>query len=97
LKADDADAKFNRDFVKRRLEEAKDQQKQNSPQEKLEPSEEAKKAKQRAEEAVSRRAYNEALQIMEAQLAKDPTTKYYDDFITRLREVTGVQSSTKSN
>jgi Ca-activated chloride channel family protein len=97
LKADDVDAKFNRDFVKQRLEEAKEQQKQNSPQEKIEPSEEAKKAKQRADEAVIRRAYSEALQIMEAQLAKDPTTKYYDDFITRLREVTGVQSNSKSN
>jgi Ca-activated chloride channel family protein len=97
LKADDVDAKFNRDFVKRRLEEANDQKKQDSPQEKIEPSEEAKKAKQMADEAVKRRGYSEALQIMEAQLAKDPTTKYYDDFITRLREVTSVQSTTKSN
>jgi len=93
LNPQDADAKYNHEFVKKRLEELKQQQK-NQPQN-IQPSEEAKKAKAAADEAVRRREYAGALEIMQKQLDKDPTTAYYGDFIQRLKEVTGVQDTTK--
>lgn len=88
----DMDAKFNYEFVKKRLEELKQQQKQQNNPDKLEPSEEAKKAKAEADEAVRRRDYAKALEIMEAHLKRDPTTQYYADYIQRLREVNHVQA-----
>ncbi len=96
LSPQDADAKFNYEFVKKRLEELKQQQQQqkNQPNEN-QPSEAAKKAKAEADEAVRRREYAKALKIMEKQLEQDPTTSYYADYIQRLKEVNSVQESTK--
>ena len=94
LNPQDADAKFNYEFVKKKLEELKQQQKKDQPQN-IQPSEAAKKAKAEADEAVRRRQYARALQIMETQLKEDPTTGYYGDFIQKLKEVTGVQDSAK--
>ena len=56
LNPQDADAKFNYEFVKQKLEELKQQQ-QNQPS-KIEPSEAAKRAKAEADEAVRRKEYS---------------------------------------
>ena len=91
LNAQDEDAKFNRDFVKKKIEELKQQQQKKNDQGKPpEPSEAAKKAKAEADAAVQRHEYAKALEIMEEQLSKDPTTQAFSDYIQRLREVTGV-------
>ena len=95
LNPQDADAKFNHEFVKKRLEELKQQQQQKNEQRNIQPSEEARKAKAEADKAVREREYSKALQIMETQLAKDETTAHYADYIQRLKEVTGVQDSDK--
>jgi tetratricopeptide (TPR) repeat protein len=95
LDANDEDARFNRDFVTKKLEELKKQQSQNNQQKNIEPSEAAKKAKAEADQAISRREYPRALEIMTKQLEQDPTTAYYNDFIQRLKEVNGVQESAK--
>ena len=95
LNAQDADAKNNLEFVKRKLEELKqEQQKQDQKKPPVKPSEEAKQAKAKADEAVARRAYDKALEIMEDQLKRDATTQYYADYIKRLHEVTNVQTNT---
>ena len=96
LNPQDADAGFNYEFVKRRLEELKQQQQQqkNQPNQ-IQPSEAAKKAKSEADEAVRHREYAKALKIMEEQLEQDSTTSYYTDYIQRLKEVNGVQETTK--
>jgi Ca-activated chloride channel family protein len=87
----DTDAKFNLEFVRRKLEELKQQQEQQSQDSKPpEPSPEARAAKARADEAVRRRDYKTALEIMETQLKKDPTTSAYSDYIERLKGITGV-------
>ena len=92
LNKQDPDAKYNYEFVKKKLEELKQQQQQKQDQQKPpDPSEEAKKAKAEADEAVKRREYAKALEIMETQLKKDPTTAAYSDYIQRLKEITGVQ------
>lgn len=96
LNSADADAKFNYEFVKKKLDELKQQQqKQQNKQNNIEPSEDAKRAKAEADGAVSRREYAKALEIMETQLNKDPSTQYYSDYIQRLKEVNGVQDSVK--
>ncbi len=93
LNTNSADAEFNYEFVKHRLEELKQQQQsQPDQQPPPEPSEEAKQAKAAADEAVRRRDYRRALDIMENQLQRDPTTRYYSDYIERLREVNGVET-----
>jgi Ca-activated chloride channel family protein len=94
LNTNNADARFNFEFVKQKLEELKQQQQQQQePQKPPYPSEEAKKAKAAADEAVRRREYRQALEIMENQLQHDPTTSYYSDYIERLKEVNGVKDS----
>ncbi len=96
LNSQDADAKFNRDFVKKKLEELKQQQQQKKDQQKPpDPSEAARKAKAEADAAVNRHEYAKALEIMERQLKQDPTTAYYSDYIQRLKEVNGVQEPPK--
>jgi Ca-activated chloride channel homolog len=89
----DPDAKFNQDFVKQKLEELKQQQQKQPDQNNIQPSEAAKKAKAAADAAVQRKQYAQALQIMNDQLQRDPTTKYYEDYIQRLKEVNGVQET----
>jgi Ca-activated chloride channel family protein len=85
LQAQDGDAKYNYDLVKKKLEELRQQQQQQKQDSKNpEPSEEAKKAKAAADRAVNERNYSRAFDIMNAQLQKDPTTEYYKDFIQRL-------------
>jgi Ca-activated chloride channel family protein len=95
LNPQDPDAKHNHDFVKKRLEELKQQQPKQSQPQNMEPSEAAKKAKAQADEAVRQRDYAGALEIMDKQLAQDQSTAYYSDYIQRLKEVTGVQDSPK--
>jgi Ca-activated chloride channel family protein len=95
LNQQDGDAKFNYDFVKRKLEELKQQQQQKDQPNKVQPSEAAKKAKADADDAVRHRDYAKALKILEDQLRIDSTTSYYADYIKRLKEVNGVQDSTK--
>ena len=89
----DADAKFNYEFVKKKLEELKKQQQQQGKQNDVQPSEDAKKAKAEADEAVRRREYKGALEIMENQLRRDSTTSYYSDYIQRLKEINDVKSA----
>jgi tetratricopeptide (TPR) repeat protein len=92
LDAQDQDAKANLEYVKKKLEELKQQQQnQQNQQPPPQPSEAAKKAKAEADKAVLRREYAKALDIMEKQLAQDSTTSAYNDYIQRLKEVTGVQ------
>ena len=89
----DADAEFNRELVKRRLEQLKSEdQKKDKDKEKKHPSDAAKKAKSQADEAVRRREYRAALEIMENQLKIDSTTSYYAEYIERLRQINGISN-----
>ena len=91
----DTDARFNQEFVTKKLQELEQQQQQQQQgrPDKIEPSEEARKAKARADDAVAHHDYSGATSIMEEQLQKDPTTRYYADFMQRLKEVTDAQKS----
>jgi Ca-activated chloride channel family protein len=94
LNTNDLDARNNLAYVKQKLEELKQQQKKDKePPKDQEPSAAAKAAKARADEAVKRRQYKQALDIMEASEQSDPTTDNYADYIKRLQEVNGVAVS----
>lgn len=96
LNTNDVDAKFNLEYVMRKIEELKKQQQQQQNQKSgkpPEPSEAARRAKAQADQAVVEREYRSALDIMEKQLSVDPTTSYYSDYIQRLREVNGVKET----
>jgi Ca-activated chloride channel family protein len=94
LNTNDLDASNNLAFVQQQLEELKKkQQKDKQPPDDQEPSAAAKAAKARADEAVKRRQYKLALDIMEESLKSDPTTQNYADYIKRLQEVNGVAAS----
>jgi Ca-activated chloride channel family protein len=97
------EAKDNYEYVKRKIEELKNkksqQQSSSSQQSKpqqIEPSEAAKKAKAEADKAVLQRKYQRALVIMTKQLAVDPTTAYYSDYIQRLRDINGIKKTDNS-
>jgi Ca-activated chloride channel homolog len=94
LDTNDLDARNNLAFVQQQLEELKKQEQQNKKQpDDQEPSDAAKAAKARADEAVKHRQYKLALDIMEESLKSDPTTQTYGDYIKRLREINGVAAA----
>jgi Ca-activated chloride channel family protein len=96
LNTNDSDAQNNLNYVQQQLDELKKQQdKDKQPPDDPEPSDAAKAAKARADEAVKQRQYKLALDIMEASRKQDPTTEYYADYIKRLQEVNGVAVSAK--
>lgn len=87
-------AKANLEEVRKKIERLKQHPKEKStPPPQLEPSEEAKKAKEEADNAVRQRAYRKALTIMEKQMASDPTTSYYADYIKRLDDINGIKKT----
>lgn len=97
LNPNDEAAKTNLDEVRKKIERLKnkrDQQKASpSPQRQLEPSDDAKRAKEKADTAVRERAYRKALKIMNDQLNVDPTVNYYADYIRRLEEINGIKKT----
>ncbi|HST31453.1 MAG TPA: VWA domain-containing protein [Chthoniobacterales bacterium] len=87
-------AKSNLAEVKKKIERLKQHPKKGAtPAPQLEPSDAAKKAKEKADNAVRQRAYRKALTIMEEQLATDPTTSYYADYIKRLDDINGIKTT----
>jgi Ca-activated chloride channel homolog len=102
LDSQNKEAKDNYEYVKRKIEELKNkksqqqQQSQQSKPQQIEPSEAAKKAKAEADKAVLQRKYQKALAIMAKQLAEDPTTAYYSDYIQRLRDINGIKKTDNS-
>jgi Ca-activated chloride channel family protein len=97
LDPNDKRAKANLEEVKKKIERLKqnpkEQESASQPPEPVQPSEAAKKAKEEADKAVQQRAYRKALNIMQKQLATDPTVKYYADYIGRLKDINGVKNT----
>ena len=99
LDPQDKQAKDNYEYVQKKIQELKQKQQlasQESKQQQIEPSEAAKKAKAEADKAVKQRKYQKALAIMTKQLANDPTTAYYSDYIQRLRDINGIKKTDNS-
>ena len=97
LNPNDTDAKFNLELARAKLKESADKQQpqkkndnQDKKQEKIDPSEFAKKLKREADRLVKMRRYADAYGIMENGMKQDQTVKAYQDFISRLQEITGI-------
>lgn len=90
------EAKENYAYVKNKIDELKkkrQQQAQTAEQQKIEPSEAAKKAKAEADKAVLARQYEKALGIMMHARQTDETVSYYADYMQRLGEINGIKNS----
>ncbi|MCI4670663.1 MAG: tetratricopeptide repeat protein [Bacteroidia bacterium] len=88
----DMDTRYNLAYA---LEQLKNNSDQNKDDDKKDPSEFAKKLKAQADELVKEKKYQAAFDLMQSGLKKDETVSYYNDFIGRLKEVSGVDESNK--
>ncbi|MEO0900370.1 MAG: tetratricopeptide repeat protein [Bacteroidota bacterium] len=85
----DPESRYNLAYALQMLQNNPDQQ---NDDDKVEPSEFAKKLKAQADELVNQRKYQDAFQLMQGGLQKDKTVSHYNDYIGRLQEVSGVKS-----
>lgn len=86
-----AEARRNYEIARRRLDG------RQSPPPKPEPSPEARRLKVRADSLVGVRRYREALDLMNAGLARDSTVAAYGDFIGRLGGVVEIEESPETS
>ena len=95
LKADPKNeaARFNYELVKKKLENQKDKdQNQNKYEDdKVQPSEFAKKLKEQAEKLVLNRKYGEAYNLMMNGLKQDQSVSFYKDFISRINDIIEIE------
>lgn len=85
-----ADARFNYEYVKRRM--AERQQQSSSASDPIEPSEFARQLKRRADEMAKNRRYDDAYRLMQEGLQQDSTVAAFQSFITRLSDVAQIDS-----
>jgi tetratricopeptide (TPR) repeat protein len=93
VKADAAniDARYNYEMLKRKLDEKKKEDEKKNPKNKPpEPSAYAKKLKAQADALVAQFRFGEANTLMTEGAKKDPTVMHYQDFMTRLQDVTTI-------
>jgi Ca-activated chloride channel homolog len=98
LEPTNVEARENYEFVKKKIEELKNKPHPTTtptppPKKPTQPSEAAKRAKAEADNAVRRRQYEKAYDIMTKQLSVDPSTFYYGDYIQRLENINGIKKS----
>lgn len=101
LKSDpqNADARYNYEMLKKKLEEKKKQEEQNKKDkkddknnQKQEPSEFAKKLKAQADKLVAQKLYRDAYNLMMDGLKKDQTVSSYQDYIDRTKDVAEINN-----
>jgi tetratricopeptide (TPR) repeat protein len=84
--ANNVDARYNYEMLKKKLDEQKKKDEQNNNRPK-EPSEYAKRLKAQAEALSAQFKFREAQDLMLDGAKKDPTVMHYSDFIERLKNV----------
>lgn len=88
----DRDAKHNLELAQLKMKgQEQQQQQQQDQQERIIPSEYAKQLKAQADILVDNRLYQEAYRLMEQGLKTDETVKAFQDYITRLKNVTEIE------
>lgn len=80
----DEETRYNFALAKKMLKEnpPKDDKNNNPP-----PSEYAKMMKAKADKALENNKFNEAFDIMSEALRNDATTKYYQDYISKIEDI----------
>jgi len=87
------DARFNYEYLKREM--ARQQEQRPEPADRPEPSAFARRLKQRADSLVTNRRYEDAYRLMQDGLQQDSTVAAFQSFITRLGEVTQIDTMTR--
>ena len=83
--------RYNYEMLKRKLDEKKKEDEKKNPKNKPpEPSAYAKKLKAQADAMVAQFRFGEAHALMTEGAKKDPTVMHYQDFMTRLQDVTTI-------
>jgi tetratricopeptide (TPR) repeat protein len=100
LEPDDFDSKYNLELTRAKLKELADKQQQqqnqdqNQRQEKIEPSEFAKKLKENADQLILQRRYAEALDLLKNGIKKDPTVAAYQDYMNKAETIISIIEGT---
>lgn len=95
LNPSDRDAKYNMELARAKLKEKSQQQEQNKDEkeEQIEPSENAKRIKSRAEAMAVQGRFAEALSLMNRSLKSEPTLAAFKQFTQRLSVVAEIDEA----
>jgi len=89
------EAKYNLAYAQDLLKQQQDQKNNNQDQNKIEPSEYAKKLKAEADKLNSAGKFADAFNLMQEGLKKDQTVIYYKDFIDKTGKVAQIDLQLK--
>lgn len=84
--ANNTDARYNYEMLKRKLDEKKKQDEKNNKK-KPDPSPYARNLKARADALLKQFRFGEAAALMNEGLKRDATVEYYEDYMKRLDDV----------
>lgn len=93
----DEDAKYNLEYVRTKLKQNADKEQQgqdkqqDQQQQKIEPSDYARRLKAQAEALVARREYQRAHDLMQRGLQEDETVAAFQDFIDRIGDIVNIE------
>jgi len=92
LNPTDYDSKYNLELARAKLKEQseKQQQQNDDKQEKIEPSENAKRIKEQAEALADQGLFKQAFNLMNSELKNDPTIAAFKQFTQRLQNVVDI-------
>lgn len=93
---DNKNARYNYELLSRWLEdneEDKEDQEKSEEEDKLQPSNYAKRMKAEADGLVDQFRFNEALEVMNKALEIDETVSYYEEFINNLGEINEINEN----
>jgi hypothetical protein len=95
IKADNknVDAKYNYEMLKKKLDEEKKKQEEKNRNKPKEPSAYAKRLKAQADALLAKYHFSEAESLMTEGAKRDPSVLYYEDFMSRLKEVITIDKS----
>ncbi|MTI30837.1 tetratricopeptide repeat protein [Xanthovirga aplysinae] len=79
------EARYNYELIKKYLNKQQQEQEEQQQEDKIEPSDFAKRLKEKADSLVAAKRYQEAVQLMENGLKIDETVAAYNDFIQRTK------------
>jgi Ca-activated chloride channel family protein len=95
IKADNSnvDAKYDYEMLKKKLDEEKKKQEEKNRNKPKEPSAYAKRLKAQADGLLAKYRFSEAESLMNEGAKRDPSVLYYEDFMSRLKEVITIDKS----
>lgn len=93
---DNENARYNYELLSRWMEDQEEDQEEQEPsdeEDKMQPSNYAKRMKAEADGLVDQFRFNEALEVMNRALEIDETVSYYEEFINNLGEINEINEN----